>query len=120
MTPEETTCSQMEREQVVRQLRDYFGEGHLLPSELDARLDRALEARTCGELRQALAHLPVMTRPRPALRVSVTRVEAVTLIAAVLAVLLWATGHLGEDAAMITVAIAVALGVWRRRAPRRD
>ncbi|MDR6981174.1 hypothetical protein J2X68_007916 [Streptomyces sp. 3330] len=47
-----------DRDTAVRRLREAYAEGHLSHEDLDARLHRALTAKTRGELVSALASLP--------------------------------------------------------------
>ena len=60
--------SHEDRDQVAEQLRVAAGDGRLTADELDERLERALTARTYGELEVLLADLPASpgTRPAPA------------------------------------------------------
>jgi hypothetical protein len=51
-------ASDADRDAVVERLREAAGEGRLEPGELEQRLDRALRARTYGELAELLADLP--------------------------------------------------------------
>ena len=51
-------ASQDERDRVVDQLRTHAGEGRLELDELEERIDRALRARTRGELTALLRDLP--------------------------------------------------------------
>jgi Domain of unknown function (DUF1707) len=51
-------ASDADRDAVVDRLRDAAGEGRLEPDELEQRVDRALRARTYGDLAELLADLP--------------------------------------------------------------
>jgi hypothetical protein len=51
-------ASDADRDAVVDRLREAAGEGRLEPDELEERVDRALRARTYGELAELLADLP--------------------------------------------------------------
>jgi hypothetical protein len=55
----ELRVSHEERDQVAEQLRIAAGDGRLTAEELDERLERALTARTGGELAVLLTDLPV-------------------------------------------------------------
>lgn len=62
--------SDSDRDQAVAELRQHLGEGRLDADELSERVERALRARTRGELDAVLADLPsappsVPERPRP-------------------------------------------------------
>ena len=117
----ETRCSDADRDAVATELRRHAIAGRLDTAELDARLGRALQARTQRELRATLEHLPPTSRAHPSnVRVAtMSPSEATAAIVAVLALALWVTGHLGEDGMMWAVAAAVLLVIWRRPGPRR-
>jgi hypothetical protein len=51
-------ASDSDRDAVVDRLRAAAGEGRLEPEELEERVDRALHARTYGDLAELLADLP--------------------------------------------------------------
>jgi Domain of unknown function (DUF1707) len=51
-------ASDADRDAVVDRLREAAGEGRLEPDELEQRVDRALRARTYGDLSALLADLP--------------------------------------------------------------
>ena len=51
-------ASDADRDAVVDRLREAAGEGRLEPDELEQRVDRALRARTYGDLAELLADLP--------------------------------------------------------------
>lgn len=59
--------SHEDRDQVVEQLRVAAGDGRLTADELDERLEKALNARTYGELDLLLADLPSAAAPGVAL-----------------------------------------------------
>lgn len=56
--------SQAERDRVVDQLRDHAAAGRLEVDELEERVERALGARTRGDLADVTKDLPRATRPR--------------------------------------------------------
>jgi Domain of unknown function (DUF1707)/2TM domain len=64
----ELRASDADRDRVAERLRAAAGEGRLTPEELEDRLERALSARTEGELGPLVADLPGPPRPRPPLR----------------------------------------------------
>jgi Flp pilus assembly protein TadB len=51
-------ASDADRDAAVDRLREAAGEGRLEPEELEQRVDRALRARTYGDLAELLADLP--------------------------------------------------------------
>jgi Flp pilus assembly protein TadB len=51
-------ASDTDRDAVVDRLREAAGEGRLVPEELEQRVERALRARTYGDLAELLADLP--------------------------------------------------------------
>jgi Domain of unknown function (DUF1707) len=51
-------ASDADRDAVIDRLREAAGEGRLEPDELEERVDRALRARTYGDLGALLADLP--------------------------------------------------------------
>jgi hypothetical protein len=55
---DELRVSDLEREQVVQELREHFAAGRLSDDELSERSQKAYEARTNAELRSLLADLP--------------------------------------------------------------
>ena len=68
----ELRASYDDRDRVVELLRVSAGDGRLTAEELDERLERAMTARTYGELARLVADLPVegsvvspTTAPRP-------------------------------------------------------
>lgn len=58
MDPKDLRIGDAEREQTMAALREHFAQGRLDHEELDERLDRALAARTAGDLAQVTADLP--------------------------------------------------------------
>jgi len=94
--------------------------GRLDVEELDERLGRALQARTRRELHATLEGLPPTHGSSLTERLAtMSQGRATTAIVTVLAVALWATGHLGADAMMIVVAGPLLLLIWRRPRSRR-
>src|SRR5918999_4896146 len=62
-------ASDADRDAVTERLREAAGEGRLEPDELEQRVDRALRARTHGDLGELLADLPAGGRvPSPPTR----------------------------------------------------
>jgi uncharacterized protein DUF1707 len=55
---ESLRASDADRDAVTDRLRQAAGEGRLEPEELEQRVDRALRARTYGELARLVADLP--------------------------------------------------------------
>jgi hypothetical protein len=51
-------ASDADRDAVIDRLREAAGEGRLEPDELEERVDRALRARTYGDLAELLSDLP--------------------------------------------------------------
>jgi hypothetical protein len=66
MAEEGLRASHGERDRVVDQLRVAAGDGRLTSDELDARLERALSARTHGELAVLTEDLPAVRGAGPA------------------------------------------------------
>ncbi len=62
----ELRASHEDRDRVVELLRVSAGDGRLTAEELDERLERAMTARTYGELSRLVADLPVQDGPAPA------------------------------------------------------
>jgi hypothetical protein len=95
MTDPELRASDVDRERVVEQLQAHAGEGRLSVEELEERTERALGARTVGDLAALRSDLPERRvaprrprrRPRPELR---TFVAVMTLLIAI-----WALGGAG-------------------------
>ena len=59
----ELRASDADRERIAERLRAAAGEGRLTADELEERLERALTARTEGELGPLVADLPAARRP---------------------------------------------------------
>jgi hypothetical protein len=66
MAEERLRASHEDRDRVVDQLRVAAGDGRLTSDELDARLERALSARTHGELAALTDDLPAAPGTAPA------------------------------------------------------
>lgn len=62
-SPDRLRASHEDRDRVVDVLRVAAGDGRLTPEELDERLERALSARTYGELATLTADLPDSNLP---------------------------------------------------------
>ena len=65
MQPDALRASHEDRDGVVEQLRVAAGDGRLTADELDERLERALSARTYGELAVLTADLPAAAGASP-------------------------------------------------------
>ncbi|KAB2345083.1 DUF1707 SHOCT-like domain-containing protein [Actinomadura rudentiformis] len=61
----ELRASHADRDRVVEQLRIAAGDGRLTLDELDERLEKALAARTAGELVELVNDLPLSGPPAP-------------------------------------------------------
>jgi hypothetical protein len=88
-------ASDSDRELVAERLRQAAAEGRLLAEELEARLARALRARTYAELDPLVADLPVTARRKgrslsaaPVGALVLAGVVAVAVVAALMAVAL--------------------------------
>jgi Domain of unknown function (DUF1707) len=68
----ELRASHEDRDRVVDTLRTAGGDGQLTVEELDARVERALSARTQGELAALVADLPAATSAKDVLTVEQT------------------------------------------------
>jgi hypothetical protein len=68
----ELRASHEDRDRVVDTLRTAGGDGRLTAGELDARVERALSARTQGELAALVADLPAATATKDVLVVRQT------------------------------------------------
>jgi hypothetical protein len=77
-------ASQTERERAVERLRDHAGEGRLELEELEERIERALHARTRGDLRALFADLPDERRSRRSSSGAVRTLAAGSAVAALL------------------------------------
>ena len=100
-------ASDSDRELVAERLRQAAAEGRLLAEELEARLARALRARTYAELDPLVADLPV--RSRGARQMSLAHVGRVAL-AAVVAVAV--VGVLLAVALIVLTGFVFAWGFW--------
>jgi Domain of unknown function (DUF1707) len=70
--PHQLRASDADRERIVATLREHAGEGRLTTEELEARCERAYNARTVAELERLLVDLPQPAPPpaaQPAPRV---------------------------------------------------
>jgi uncharacterized protein DUF1707 len=123
MTPRpDLRCSDAERDRVAAFLRDHAAEGRLTPDELDERVGAAYAAKTVRELQDLIADLPrpplgpPSRRRRPqSVPPAMRNVPLVPLgILAFLALggpgLVWATVLIGGAMALVTVALAIAIG----------
>jgi hypothetical protein len=83
--------SDADRDLAAERLRDATVEGRLLADELDARLGRALSARTYGDLAPLLEDLPSppVGEVRTSRRVTMALVLVLTLLVAALAAIAW-------------------------------
>jgi hypothetical protein len=54
-----------DRDTILTQLGEHFGAGRLTAEELDERSERALSARTMGELDELMSDLPRLRPPLP-------------------------------------------------------
>jgi Flp pilus assembly protein TadB len=106
-------ASDAERDAVVDRLREAAGEGRLEPDELEQRVDRALRARTYGELSELLADLPAggrmpspRTRAHPVARTAVLGAGLVVAVTAAVAVVV-VVAMLVLAAAALWVAVVV-------------
>ena len=71
-TTSELRIGDAERDASAGRLREHAARGRLTLEELDERLDRALAARTRGDLHELESDLPRPRRPDPSLRPHVT------------------------------------------------
>jgi Domain of unknown function (DUF1707) len=103
-------ASDADRDAVVDRLREAAGEGRLEPDELEQRVDRALRARTYGDLGGLLADLPAAgpglarrgsRRPSPVARTAV--VGAGLVVAVTVAVAL---------VALVAMLVLAAAALW--------
>lgn len=93
-------ASDRDRERVVEELRTHAAEGRLTVEELEERVQRALDARTAGELASLTRDLPDPVRPRTRTRQprrrSASRPEVRTYLAVMaLLVAVWALAGAG-------------------------
>jgi hypothetical protein len=103
-------CSDAEREQVVRVLRDHTAEGRLTPDELADRVALAYRAVTIGDLERLIDDLPgpwpvraQSWRPAGRRRPALVGIAGVALCAAVLPGLVWIIAL----ATVLTLAVTV-------------
>ena len=81
IAPSELRASHDDRDRVVELLRVSAGDGRLTAEELDERLERAMTARTYGELARLVADLPAQgSVPVPAAPVATARAKDVVRI----------------------------------------
>jgi hypothetical protein len=100
-------ASDADRDAVTERLREAAGEGRLEPDELEERVDRALRARTYGELARLVADLPGSPNvrwPRPGRRTNAVARSAL-LGAGILATI---TVALAVVAVIVVLALAAA------------
>jgi hypothetical protein len=95
-------ASDADRDRVVEALRDHAAVGRLTTEELEERTDRALAAKTAGELNRLLYDLPRLAPSRwnRALREAAWRTYEVHLkvylVVTAVFVVLWAVGGMGD------------------------
>jgi hypothetical protein len=103
-------ASDADRDTVVDRLREAAGEGRLEPDELEQRVERALRARTYGDLGELLADLPddglvpqrrAGRRPSPVVRSVVLGTGLVLAVTVALAVV-----------ALVAVLVLAAATLW--------
>ena len=85
--------SQADRDRVVDRLRTHAGEGRLEVEELEQRIERALSARTHGELAEVESDLPRLASPRASRRRHPFRHDFVAI--SVLLLVIWAATGMG-------------------------
>ena len=92
-----------ERERTVAELHEHASRGRLDPEELDERVERALQARTSGDLATLTADLPDLRAPdRPPARRSTRHVQryrrnvGIWAVMSVFFVAIWAAGGGGD------------------------
>jgi len=119
-------ASDAERDAAVERLRVAAAEGRLDASELDARVEAALRARTASELEPLLADLPEPRARRSSRRRTGRRPEvAVCMRVVVLLIVIWALTGAGYFWPVWPM-LGWGLGLWlssggcgrRRRRPR--
>jgi Domain of unknown function (DUF1707) len=103
-------ASDADRDAVVDRLRDAAGEGRLEPHELEQRVDRALRARTYGDLSELLADLPGDGRAQ--LRTTRRRTNAVARSAVFAGGLLVAVTVAFAVVAVIALIALAAAATW--------
>lgn len=110
--------SDAERASVADRLSKHYGEGRLDQAEFDERLDRAMKAKTHGDLSGLLADLPEDQPPgRPARQQhrSVARVLFLALLILVAA----AVGDALAHSLFLWLVVVAAVLLWLRFGPRR-
>jgi hypothetical protein len=96
MSEAELRVSDGDRDRVVDDLRAHAAEGRLTVEELEGRVQRALAARTAGELAALTGDLPERPAPRPAARRWRDRPEVRSYLAVTgLLVAIWALAGAG-------------------------
>jgi hypothetical protein len=103
-------ASDADRDAVVDRLRDAAAEGRLEPHELEQRVDRALRARSYGDLAELLADLP--GDGRVLLRSTRRRTNAVARSAVFAAGLLVAVTVAFAVVAVIAMIALAAAATW--------
>ncbi|HXB14111.1 MAG TPA: DUF1707 domain-containing protein [Solirubrobacteraceae bacterium] len=104
-------ASDTDRDRVAERLREAASEGRLMIEELEQRVDRALRARTYGELEVLIADLPgprLLSRTRRRRR----RVPLVPALGLVVGVVLLAPLVLASIALMVQLALGVLVVWW--------
>jgi Flp pilus assembly protein TadB len=111
---ESLRASDADRDAVTDRLRQAAGEGRLEPEELEQRLDRALRARTYGELAPLVADLP--RRPntpwRPPGRRTRTLAQSAVRGAGLLAAVAVAVAVVAVVVVLLLAAAAFAAAWW--------
>jgi hypothetical protein len=114
-------ASDADRERATTQLRDHAAAGRLDAEELDERLDRALTARTTGELAALTRDLPDEPGPRRDVERRRALHEAgASLAPFLICVLIWAAtgaGSFWPVWLLIPAAIGIGGGLWRAYGP---
>jgi hypothetical protein len=102
-------ASDADRDAVTERLREAAGEGRLAPDELEERVDKALRARTYGELARLVADLP--SRPNSPWRPPGRGARAVPRPVMVGAALL-ATAVVALAVVAVVVVLLLAAAAW--------